>query len=69
MSSVFIHNGKQFKTEEEYFSSVCENGEIRNAVSLSAARFYKKLYENLLKCLSENYREGIKKELKERMNA
>lgn len=69
MPAIFHHNGKTLKTEEEYFCSVCENGEVRNAVSLSAARFYKKLYETLLLSLSENFREGIKKELNERIKS
>jgi len=69
MSEIYHHNGKTLKTEEEYYSSVCENGDVRSIVSLSAARFYKKLYETLLLSLSENFREGIKKELKERMKS
>lgn len=69
MSEIFIHNGKHLETEEEYFSSVCENGEVRNAVSLSAARFYKKLYENLLKVTAGIMGERIEMKLKERVKS
>ncbi len=40
MSKVFYHNGKKFYTEAEYYASVVKNGEVRNSVSLAAARYY-----------------------------
>ncbi|MCX7997401.1 MAG: hypothetical protein N3A69_00430 [Leptospiraceae bacterium] len=45
----FVHFGHHFETEEEYYTSVVQRGEVRNAVSLAAARFWFKKYSELKK--------------------
>jgi hypothetical protein len=66
MAEIFHHNGKEHTTEAEYFASVVKNGEVRNAVSLAAARYYYNrclaLYEMLGK---QNFGEGSPERVEE----
>ena len=51
--SIYVHNGKHFKEESEYYESVVQNGDVRSAVTLAAARFFYRETEKLQNRIKE----------------
>lgn len=51
--SIFVHNGRHFSKESEYYESVVQNGDVRNAVTLAAARFFYRETEKLQNRIKE----------------